>query len=140
MTRKNCLGMIAANTITVVTAIALNVFPRRCFLNRVRTAAVRTRHLISPSMFTEIFRQSSLSGRKTSLTLSLLTILRSVANPVNKKVLIVTDERIRYYLGHRCPNGKCSTPAVTRGAFNHSNLGETIKPVYHGSTATVVPV
>ena len=49
-------------------------------------------------------------------------------------------DNIRYYLGHRCPNAKCSTPAITRGAFNHSNLGETVKLVYHGSTATVVPV
>jgi hypothetical protein len=49
-------------------------------------------------------------------------------------------DNIRYYLGHRCPNAKCSTPAVTRGAFNSSNLGETVKLVYHRSTATVVPV
>jgi hypothetical protein len=56
MTRKNCLGKIVANTITVVTAIALNVFPRRSFLDRVRTAAVRTRYLIWSSMFTEIFQ------------------------------------------------------------------------------------
>jgi hypothetical protein len=34
-----------------------------------------------------------LSGRKTLLTLSLLTILGPATNSANKKVLIVTDER-----------------------------------------------
>jgi hypothetical protein len=64
MTRKNCLGKIVENTITVVTAIALNVFPRRSFLDRVRTAAVRTRHLIWSSMFTEIFQTILLVRQK----------------------------------------------------------------------------
>ena len=56
MTRKDCLGKIVEDTITVATAIALNVFPGRSFIDRVRTAAVRTRHLIWPLMFTEIFQ------------------------------------------------------------------------------------
>ena len=68
-----------------MTAIALNVFPGRSFLDRVRTAAVRTRHLIWPSMFTEIFQTILLVSRKTSLTLFLLTVLRSTANYVHKK-------------------------------------------------------
>ena len=46
------------------TAIALNFFPRRSFLDRVRTAAVRTRHLIWSSMFTEILQTVLLVRQK----------------------------------------------------------------------------
>ena len=48
----------------MVTAIALNVFPGRSFLDRVRTAAVRTRHLIWPSLFTEILQTILLIRQK----------------------------------------------------------------------------
>ena len=45
-------------------AIALSVFSGRSFLDRVRTAAVRTRHLIWPSMFTEILQTILLIRQK----------------------------------------------------------------------------
>ena len=75
------------------------------------------------------------------------TDYRNLLDP--EETLLVSDaahnsltdrfDDIRYYLGHRCPNAKCSTPAVNRENFNNSHLGETVELVYHGSTATVVP-
>jgi hypothetical protein len=44
---------------------------------------------------------------------------------------------VRYYLGHDCPG--CSTPAVSRREFNAATLGESVRLVYHGDRATVVP-
>jgi hypothetical protein len=46
---------------------------------------------------------------------------------------------VRYYLGHRCPDAECSTPAVSRRGFNGARLGETVRLLYHGASATVVP-
>jgi hypothetical protein len=77
----------------VVTAIALNVFPGRSFLDRVRTAAVRTRHLIWSSMFTEIF-QTILLVRQKDFVGTLSTGYLDVNYEFRpKKVLINTDER-----------------------------------------------
>ena len=64
MPRKNRLSQIVENTITVVTAIALSVFPRRSLLDRVRTAAVRTRHAIWPSLFTQVLQTILLVRQK----------------------------------------------------------------------------
>jgi hypothetical protein len=44
---------------------------------------------------------------------------------------------VRYYLGHDCRG--CSTPAVSRREFNAATLGESIRLLYHGDGATVVP-
>lgn len=46
---------------------------------------------------------------------------------------------VTYWLGHRCPNARCSTPQVSRRAFNGARVGETEQLLYHGSSATVVP-
>jgi hypothetical protein len=46
-------------------------------------------------------------------------------------------EDVRYHLGHACPD--CSTPAVTRREFNGAALGESVRLLYHGDGATVVP-
>ena len=88
---------IVENAVTVVTAIALSVLSRRPFLDRVRTLAVRTRYLIWPLLLTEISRQSSLSGRKTSSTLFLLTVLKPAMNSTHK-VCTATDERQLFYV------------------------------------------
>lgn len=45
---------IIKNALTVLTTIALSVLSRCSFLDRVRTAAVRARHLVRPSLFTQI--------------------------------------------------------------------------------------
>lgn len=75
------------------------------------------------------------------------TDYRDLIDP--EETLIISDtahrsltdhfDTVRYYLGHRCPNAECSTPAVNRGDFNDSHLGETVRLLYHGTTATVVP-
>ena len=44
---------------------------------------------------------------------------------------------VRYYLGHHCRG--CSIPAVSRREFNAATLGESVRLVYHGTGATVVP-
>ena len=93
---KNCLGKIVENTITVVTAIALNVFPRRSFLDCVRTAAVRTRHLIWPSMFMEIFQTISLVRQKDFVDTFSADHLGTSYELRSKKVLIAVDERFEY--------------------------------------------
>jgi len=54
--REHRLSKIVENAVTVVAAIALRILSRRPFLDRVRTAAVRTRHLIWPSLLTEILQ------------------------------------------------------------------------------------
>ena len=64
MIREYSLGKIVENAVTVVTAIALCIFSRRSFLDRVRTAAVRTRHLIWPSFLTEILQTILLVWQK----------------------------------------------------------------------------
>jgi hypothetical protein len=61
-----------------------------------------------------------------------------VSNAVHR-ALRERFDGVRYYLGHRCPDADCSTPAVSRGGFNGTRLGETVELLYHGSTATVVP-
>jgi len=45
---------------------------------------------------------------------------------------------VRYYLGHDCQ--ACSTPAVSRREFNGVTLDESVRLLYHGDGATVVPV
>jgi len=89
--REYSLGKIVENAVTIV--IALCILSRRLLLDRVRTAAVRTRHLVWPPLLREIFHTVPLVRRKTSLTLSLLTILRPVMNSTDKEVFTATDER-----------------------------------------------
>ena len=64
MLGKYGLGKIVENAVTVVTAIALGVLSRRPLLDRVRTAAVRTRHLIWPPLLTEILQTILLVRQK----------------------------------------------------------------------------
>jgi hypothetical protein len=46
--------------------------------------------------------------------------------------------RIRYHLKQSCPDARCSTPQVSRRAFNDAPLGSTVRLVYHGDDATPV--
>ena len=64
MVGKYGLGKIIENAVTVVTAIALSVLSRRPLLDRVRTLAVRTRHLLWPSLLTEILQTILLVRQK----------------------------------------------------------------------------
>ncbi len=77
----------------MVTAIALNVFPRRSFLDCVRTAAVRTRHLIWSSMFTEIFQTILLVRQKDFVDTFSADRLEISHELRRKEVLINTNER-----------------------------------------------
>jgi hypothetical protein len=64
MLQKTVFSQIVENTITVVTVIALSVFPRYFLLDDVRTAAVRTCHPIWSSLFTEILQTIFLVRQK----------------------------------------------------------------------------
>jgi hypothetical protein len=46
--------------------------------------------------------------------------------------------RVRYHLKQSCPDARCSTPQVSRGTFNDSPLGSTVRLLYHGDDATRV--
>jgi hypothetical protein len=49
-------------------------------------------------------------------------------------------DRVRYHLGHDCPDADCSTPRVSRSDFNDAALGSEVRLLYHSHPwATVVP-
>jgi hypothetical protein len=49
-------------------------------------------------------------------------------------------ENLTYHVGHRCPNARCSTPRVGRGAFNDLSLGTSVDLLYLPSSARAVRV
>ena len=81
-----------------MTGLALCILSYRPLLDRVHTAAVWTRYLNWPSCSRRSSRSFSLSGRNTSLTLSLLIILRRSTNSTQKEAFTAMVER--YYISH----------------------------------------
>jgi hypothetical protein len=66
--RKDRLSQVVKKGRTVELTIALSVFPCRPFVDRVRTAAIRSRYPYGHRCSKRYSRQSSLSGRTTCLT------------------------------------------------------------------------
>jgi hypothetical protein len=90
---KYGLGKIVENAVTVVTAMTLGSLSYRPFLDRVRTARVRTRYLIWPSVITEILQTIVLVGQKDFVHALSAGHLETNYEFHSKEVFTATDER-----------------------------------------------
>jgi hypothetical protein len=61
-------------------------------------------------------------------------------SPSGHRELEDAFDRVRYHLGHDCPDADCSTPRVSRSDFNDAELGSEVRLLYHSHPwATIVP-